>query len=69
MLGGHLGPQESGQLSGDRDDRDLSALLAGGQAAEPAAQPQLRGPGPGDDLGRQALLAAAQLPGGRGRYW
>jgi hypothetical protein len=66
MLGHHLGPQEAGQLAGDRDDHYLSALFAGMQAAEAAAQPQLRGPGPGDDLGWQASLAAAQLLGGRG---
>src|SRR5215217_7983162 len=66
MLGGHLSPQEAGQLAGDRDDHHLAGVLAGGQATEPAAQPQLRGPRPGDDLGWQAVLAAAQLPGGRG---
>jgi hypothetical protein len=37
-------------------------VLAGGQATEPAAQPQLRGPRPGDDLGRSSRVAAA-------RYW
>ena len=66
MLGDHLGPQESGQLAGDGDDRHLPALLAGMQAAEAATQPQLRLPRTGDDLGWQALLAAAQLQGGLG---
>jgi hypothetical protein len=66
MLGSHLGPQEPGQLAGDRDDRHLPGVLADGQATEPARQPQLRLPRPGDDLGWQASLAAAQLQGGRG---
>jgi hypothetical protein len=66
MLGGHLGPQEPGQLAGDRDDDHLAGVFAGGQATEPAAQPQLGVPGPGDRLGWQAVLAAAQLQGGRG---
>jgi len=67
MLGGHLGPQEPGQLAGDRDDHHLPDVLAGGQAAEATAQPQLGGPGSGGDLGGQTLLAAAQRQGGRGR--
>jgi hypothetical protein len=66
MLGGHLGPQEPGQLPGDRDDHHLSALFAGVQAAEAAAQPQLGLPGPSDHFWWQALLAAAQLQGGLG---
>src|SRR5215207_2366206 len=66
MLGGHLSPQEPGQLAGDRDDHHLPGVLAGSQATEPATQPQLRLPRPGDDLGWQAVLAAAQLQGGRG---
>jgi hypothetical protein len=52
--------------AGDRDDRHLPGVLAGGQATEPATQPQLRLPRPGHDLGWQASLAAAQLQGGRG---
>jgi hypothetical protein len=66
MLGGHLGPQEPGQLAGDRDDDHLPGVVAGGQATEAVAQPQLGGPGSGDRLGWQAVLAAAQLQGGRG---
>src|SRR5215211_8450915 len=66
MLGDHLGPQEAGQLAGDRDDHQLLGVLAGVQVAEAAAQAQLRLPGPGDRLGRQAVLATAQLQGGRG---
>jgi hypothetical protein len=66
MLGGHLGPQEAGQLASNGDDHDLSALFAGVQAAEAGTEPQLGGPGPSDHLGWQASLAAAQLQGGLG---
>jgi hypothetical protein len=66
MLGRHLGPQEPGQLASDRDDHQLLGVLAGVQAAEPAAQAQLGLPGPGDGLGWQASLAAAELQGGLG---
>jgi len=66
MLGGHLSPQEAGQLPGHGDHHHLSGLLARMQAAEAAAQPQLGGPGPGDYFWWQAVLAAAQLQGGLG---
>ncbi len=66
MLGGHLGPQEPGQLAGDRDGHHLPGVLAGGQATVAAAQPLLRVPRAGDPLGWQAVLASAQLQGGRG---
>jgi hypothetical protein len=63
MLSNHLGPQQAGQLASDRDDHQLLGVLGSLQATEPAAQPQLGGPGPGDRLGWQALLAAAQFQG------
>jgi hypothetical protein len=69
MLSNHLGPQEAGQFAGDCDDHQLLGVLAGVQAAEPSTQPQLGGPGPGDGLGWQALLAAAQFQGRLGRCW
>jgi hypothetical protein len=51
MLGGHLSPQEPGQLAGDGDHHHLPGVFAGGQAAKAAAQPELRLPRSGDDLG------------------
>jgi hypothetical protein len=69
MLGRHLGPQEPGQLASDRDDHQLLGVLAGVQAAEPAAPAQLGLPGPGDGLGWQASLAAAELKVAWGRCW
>src|SRR5829696_4410869 len=58
---GHLGPSEPGELAGDgRHDHVLGAL-AGGEAAEAAAQAQLGCPGAGDHLWVQALLAAGDL--------
>jgi hypothetical protein len=61
MSGGHLRPQESGQLPGDGGDDHVGGVLAGGQPPEAAAQPQLGGPGAGGYLGVQALLALAKL--------
>src|SRR6266545_2258573 len=58
---GHLGPQEAGELAGDGGHHHVLGGLAGGQAAEPAAQPQLRRPRPRDHLRVQALLAAGDL--------
>jgi hypothetical protein len=57
--GGHLGPDEPGELAGDGGSDDLAVGLAGVQPAELAAQAQLRRPGPGNDVGFEALLAAA----------
>lgn len=64
--GCHLGPDEAGELAGDRGDHDVAVGLAGVQAGEPAGQPQLRGPGPGHDGGVEAGVAAGDLRADRG---
>jgi hypothetical protein len=66
MSGRHLGPTEPGELPSDRGDDHVLGVLAGGQATKAPAQPQLGRPGPGDHLGIQALLAAAQVDPDRG---
>ncbi len=45
--GGHLGPDEPGELAGDGGDDDLAVGLACVEAVELAAQAQLRRPRPG----------------------
>ena len=64
--GGHLGPDEPGELAGDGGDDDLAVGLAGVEAAELAAQAQLGGPGAGDDGGVEPGLAALQDGAGGG---
>src|SRR5918912_2204038 len=59
--GGHLGPQEPGELPGGRGRHDALDVLAGGQCAEPGAQALLGYPRPGGDLRWQALLTAGDL--------
>jgi hypothetical protein len=61
MSGRHLGPQEPGQLPGDRGDDHVGGVLASGQPPKAAAQPQLGRPRPGHHLGIRALLALVQL--------
>src|SRR5215218_4436354 len=56
--GGHLGPQEPGELPGDRGRHDALDVLAGGQDPEPGAQALLGFPRPGGDRWGQALLTA-----------
>jgi hypothetical protein len=58
---GHLGPQAPGKLAGDGGHDHVLGGLAGGQAAEPAAQAQLRCPCPRDYLWVKPLLAAGDL--------
>src|SRR5829696_7918128 len=58
---GHLGPQEPSELAGDGGYHHVLGGLPDGQAAEPAAQAQLRCPRPRDHLRVQALLAAGDL--------
>jgi hypothetical protein len=65
--GGHLGPQEPGELPGDHGRHDGLDVLAGGQDPEPGAQALLGGPRPGGDLWWQALLAAGDLHADGGR--
>jgi hypothetical protein len=60
VSGGHLGPQESGQLPGDGDGDHVAAGLAGGQAPKPGAQALLGGPGSGCGGWAGLLLAPAQ---------
>ena len=64
--GGHLGPHEAGELSGDGGDDDFAVRLALVEAAELAAQAQLGGPRPGHHLGVEALLAALEDSAGGG---
>jgi hypothetical protein len=59
--GGHLGPQEPGELAGDGCDHHVVGGLTDGQAAEPAAEAQLGCPRPRDHLRVQALVAAGDL--------
>src|SRR5215207_11636957 len=59
--GGHLGPQEAGELASDRGHDQVLGRLAGGQPAEASAEPQLGRPRASDDLRVQALLAAGNL--------
>jgi hypothetical protein len=37
LVGGHLGPQEPGELAGDRDHDDVAIGFAGVEAAESGA--------------------------------
>jgi hypothetical protein len=66
MSGRHLGPQEPGELPGDRGDDHVLGVLAGGQAPEAPAQPQLGRPGSGHHLRIQALLPSTQVDPDRG---
>ena len=59
ISGGHLGPQEPGQLAGDRGGDHVLGGLAGCQAAESAAQAQLRCPCAGDHLGSRPRWRSA----------
>src|SRR6266511_343123 len=62
--GGHLRPQEPGELPGDRGRHDGLDVLAGCQDPEPGAQALLGCPRPGNNLGFKALLAAGDLDAG-----
>src|SRR5829696_7436380 len=59
--GGHISPQEPGELPGNGRGDDALGVLAGGQGAKPARQALLRRPRARDDLRGQALLAAGDL--------
>src|SRR6266516_981979 len=61
LSGRHLCPHEPGELTGDCGDDHVLGVLTGGQAPETPAQPQLRGPGAGQDCRVQALVAFAEL--------
>src|SRR6266496_699028 len=61
VSGGHLGPQEPGELPGDRGRHDGLDVLAGCQDPEAGAQALLGCPRPGNNLGFKALLAAGDL--------
>jgi hypothetical protein len=63
--GVHLGPQESGKLSGHGDHGHALDVLAPLQLPEPAAKPQLRRPRTRQCLGRD-LLALAEGAGDEG---
>jgi hypothetical protein len=56
-----IGPQEPGELAGDARHHHVGGGLAGGQAAEAAAQAQLGRPSPARLPAVQALLAAGDL--------
>lgn len=58
--GGHFGPQEAGQLTGDGDSDHVVAGLAGGEAAVAG------GPRPGDGGRAGVVLAPAQERADRG---
>ncbi len=62
----HLGPQEPGELSGYRGGNDAHAVLVLGQVTEPAMQPELRLPCPGDGASSDALLAFGDHTAGKG---
>jgi hypothetical protein len=57
-LGDHLRPEEPGEFSGDSRRDNGSAVLADGEAPEPAAEAELGSPGAGQNVGWQAFLAA-----------
>ena len=59
--GGHLGPDEPGELAGDRGDGLAPRFPVAGQVPVPAVQPPLRLPGQG-----QGARVRAGLPGGAG---
>src|SRR5437660_8155847 len=61
ISGGHLGPDEPGEFSGDGGDHDVAVGLAFVEATEASAQTKLRGPGAGHDVAVEAVLATAQL--------
>jgi len=52
-----LGPQEPGELSCDGGDDDFAVDLAGIEPVELAAESLLGGPGAGDGVGMDAVLA------------
>lgn len=58
QLGDHLRPEEPGEFSGDSRSDNCSAVLAGSEAPEPAAEADLGGPGAGQNVGRQPFLPA-----------
>jgi hypothetical protein len=64
--GVHLGPQESGKLSGHSDHGHTLDVLAALQLPEPAAQPQLRRPRTREGVGADVLLAFAEGAGDEG---
>jgi hypothetical protein len=59
--GGHLGPDEPGELAGDSGDHDVAVGFAFIERAEPAAQADLGRPRPGHSVLLHALVAAAQV--------
>jgi hypothetical protein len=69
--GGHLGPQEPGELPGDGRGDDALGGLAGGQPVEAARQALLRRPRPGDDRRGRGRVGGRPTPprprGGAGR--
>ena len=60
VLGGHLGPAEPGEFSGDGDRDELGGVLSVGEATELGAEAQLGVPGPGQGVGGDAGLAAGE---------
>jgi len=59
--GGHLRPQEPGELAGDRRSDHAFGVLASGEVPGTAAQAQLGGPRSSDHLKRQSLVALGDL--------
>jgi hypothetical protein len=62
--GRHLGPHKPGGLAGDRGSDHVLGVLAGGQAPEASAQPQLRGPGAAQARPRRGRGLGGPGPGG-----
>ena len=66
--GGHLGPDEPGELAGDRGDRLAPRFPVAGQVPVPGVQPPLRLPGPGQGArGRRRPGGGAGWPRSPGR--
>src|SRR6516165_5991434 len=61
------GPDEAGQLAGDRGGDDIGRLAGAGEFAIARAQPQLRFPGDLADRPRLLLLPEPQLAADPGR--
>jgi hypothetical protein len=66
VLAGHLGPDEPGQLAGDRGQGHARWLAAGGQGLVLAVRPPLCLPGAGQGARGGVALAAAQGDADRG---
>ena len=64
--GGHLGPQEPGELPRDGRGDDALGVLTSSQPAEAGGQALLRRPRPGNHCRVQALLAVGQFHTDRG---